>query len=128
MIYPLRVYIEDTDMMGIVYHSNYLKFFERARTEWLHQNGLTLTNMAKYNTYFAVHHLTMDFKAPARLEDKLKIESVLEKARLCQASFQQRLLNEKNDLLVEAFVNIVCVDEKMMPKRLPKAFFKGEIK
>lgn len=115
----IRVYIEDTDMMGVVYHSNYLNFFERCRTEWLRQNGLTLTAMAKDGTYFAVRHLSIDYRAAARLDDVLMIDTSVEQKGFTQLIFSQKMYNQLQVLCAEAQVIVVCLNEQWVAKRLP---------
>lgn len=119
-----RVYIEDTDMMQIVYHSNYLKYGERARTEWLRSRGFSLTNMAKDDTYFAVKHLAIDYRAPAYMEDMICVETDVQLTGFCQLEFDQRIYNQHRQLLTVLTVNVVCVNAKMSPKRLPKELSK----
>jgi acyl-CoA thioester hydrolase len=115
----IRVYIEDTDMMGVVYHSNYLNFFERARTEWLRQNELTLTAMAKDGTYFAVRHLTIDYKVSARLDDVLSIHTTVERKGFTQLIFSQKMYNQLQVLCAEASVIVVCLNEQWVATKLP---------
>ena len=73
--FDLRVYYEDTDAGGIVYHANYLCFAERARTEFLHKLGLTNRKMLAQDIGIVVTHLEIDYKQPAFLEDKLTVET-----------------------------------------------------
>ena len=115
----IRVYIEDTDMMGVVYHSNYLNFFERARTEFLRQHELTLTAMAKDGRYFAVRHLTIDYKASARLDDVLRIHTTVKRRRSTQLEFCQKMYNQAEVLCAEATVIVVCLNDQWVAKRLP---------
>ena len=79
--FTFRVYVEDTDLMGIVYHGNYLCFFERARTEMLRDNGLSLTMMATYGTNFAIHDIHIRYHHPARLDDAITIKTNCERKR-----------------------------------------------
>src|SRR5665213_589371 len=74
--YPVRVYYEDTDAGGIVYHGNYLKFAERARTEWLRSLGYDHKRVREeFNLLLIVKHLAIDYRAPARLDDRLAVET-----------------------------------------------------
>src|SRR5437764_1785090 len=71
-VWPLRVYYEDTDLGGVVYYANYLKFMERARTEWLRALGFAMSAMAReHRCQFVVQRAEIDFRAPARLDDEL---------------------------------------------------------
>ena len=119
-----RVYIEDTDMMGIVYHSNYLKFCERARTECLRSHGFSLTHLAKDDTYFAIKHLNIDYQVPAVLDDLLRIETKVMVLGFCQLKFLQSIFRQNHQLLAQLEVHVVCVNGKMSPKRLPKELSK----
>ena len=71
--FQLRVYYEDTDIGGIVYHANYLKFFERARTEWLREKGITQSSFLEQNLGFVVTRLEMDYVASAKFDDLLNV-------------------------------------------------------
>lgn len=115
-----RVYVEDTDMMGIVYHANYLKFFERARTEWLRKREFCLNNMTKDDTFFAIKGIVIDYKSPAVLDDMLGIETLALRQGFCQMRFIQKMYHQSGKLLSDIEVEVVCVNGKMMPKRLPK--------
>ena len=69
-----RVYVEDTDLMGIIYHGKYLYFFERARTDLLRANGISLTKMSEYDTYFAIRDIHIRYLFPGKLDDMLTIK------------------------------------------------------
>ena len=85
--WPVRVYFEDTDSGGIVYYASYLKFMERARTEWLRGRGIDVEGLArKDRVLFAVRSLELDYRQPARLSDLLRVSVVLERA--CRASLE----------------------------------------
>jgi acyl-CoA thioester hydrolase len=119
-----QVYLEDTDMMGIVYHANYLKFFERARSDTLRIHGFSLTNVAIDDTYFAIKTLSIDYKSPARLEDELSILTEFKAQGFCQLIFSQKMYNSAQVLLSSLEVNVVCVNSQMKPKPLPKHMIK----
>ena len=116
--FTYRVYVEDTDLMGIVYHANYLCFFERARTEFLRKMGISLTAMASYDTYFAIHDLHIQYLYPARLDDVLTITTVCERKKRCGLLFKQEMHHQAQVKLCEATVQVVCVDKNLKPKRL----------
>jgi len=118
-----RVYFEDTDLMGIVYHANYLKFFERARTEMLRTCGLSLTIMAKSNTHFAIHNVNIVYKYPARLDDVLKIKTICADKKACSFIFDQSMYNHLDQLICEAKIKVVCVDDNLKPKAMPDEMF-----
>lgn len=115
-----RVYYEDTDAGGVVYHARYLGFLERGRCEFLRQRGLSVRELAERDSIFPVIRLEVDFRSPARLDDLLRIDcEVLEVGKTSFTLGQQviRVLDDK--LLVSAVVTLVCVGPGMKPKRLP---------
>jgi acyl-CoA thioester hydrolase len=122
-----RAYWEDTDGGGIVYYANYLRFLERARTEWLRSLGYSQRALAEEpGILFAVVSLNIEYRAPAKLDDELLItcEPAVEGAATIR--FAQRIYRgvgtalTKEGLLVEASVRVACVDARTLrPKRLP---------
>jgi acyl-CoA thioester hydrolase len=128
-----RVYWEDTDGGGIVYYANYLRFLERARTEWLRSLGYSQRELAKEpGIVFAVVSLSIEYRKPARLDDELVItcEPQLEGSTLIV--FAQRIhregagQGEAPSLLVEASVRVACLDaQTLRPKRLPEFLTRG---
>lgn len=114
-----RVYIEDTDSMGIVYHANYLKFFERARTDMLREQGFSLVELASQQVYFAIQNAQIEFLFPARLDDTITIQTQLVKQTLCSLLFEQSMQNVDNKRLSQLTVLVVCVNAHMKPQRLP---------
>lgn len=115
-----RVYWEDTDGGGIVYYANYLRFLERARTEWLRSLGHSQQELTQTRgILFAVAGLTVEYRRPARLDDELRITCAPQAERATVLRFAQRI-ERGMDLLVEADVRVVCVDARTLrPKRLP---------
>lgn len=120
MDFPIRVYYEDTDAGGVVYHARYLHFFERARTEWLRQFGFSQQRLFDEKLAFVVKKMTMDYKLPARLDDLLTVKSQLVEMKGAKLIFEQTLWN--NDVcLNQATVTVACVNlEKMKPIALPE--------
>jgi acyl-CoA thioester hydrolase len=120
-----RVYWEDTDAGGIVYYGNYLRFLERARTEWLRSLGFSQLKLAEEpGVLFAVVSLNIEYRRPAKLDDELV--TTCEPALVGSASirFAQRIFRSaqqtKESLLVEASVRVACIDARTLrPKRLP---------
>ncbi len=108
--WQVRVYYEDTDAGGVVYHSNYLNFMERARTEWLRHLGYEQTYLRDVlNLIFVVHSMQISFKKPAKFNDLLLITSKLVKiGRGSFEFFQQIDVNQQ--VMVEATVKVACVD------------------
>ena len=106
---PVRVYIEDTDAGGIVFYGNYLKFFERARTEFLRSIGVEQSVTIENNLIFVVRHVAVDYRAPARLDDLLTISCAVHSIRPTRVLFSQSA-NRANDgmSLVNAEVEVVA--------------------
>ncbi|WP_293391792.1 tol-pal system-associated acyl-CoA thioesterase [Nevskia sp.] len=124
--WPLRVYYEDTDVSGVVYHANYLKFFERARTEWLRSLGYSQESLRhEVQVAFTVSRVEVAFRSPARLDDELIVTVAI--AELKRASLvmtqQLRLGDVDGKLLAEAEVKVVSVDAtSFKPCALPDGF------
>ncbi len=114
-----RIYAEDVDHMGIVYHSNYLYFFERARTESLRTKSYSLTQLAQQGTHFAIKEAQLKFLYPARLDDLVQIKTEVEHLRPTLLGFHQFMYNQAGKLLCEGTISVVCLNEKYKPKRLP---------
>ena len=117
-----RVYAEDTDFMGIVYHSNYLCFFERARTDFLREIGLPLSLLATYDCHFAIHTAQLRYLNPARLEDLLVITTKIGSISPCSLVFDQNMQKQDNTMLCQLKIKIACVNQSLKPKRLPELF------
>ncbi|MBV7314548.1 tol-pal system-associated acyl-CoA thioesterase [Shewanella sp. NIFS-20-20] len=126
-IWPISVYYEDTDAGGVVYHANYLKFFERARSEWLTCVGISQTQLLKDDLAFVVKRASLDFICPARFEQKLAVHSQITEMTRTSIKFTQRLLDDNSVCYCEAEVLVVCVQlSKMRPKGIP-SFIKQEL-
>ncbi|HHR6079248.1 TPA: tol-pal system-associated acyl-CoA thioesterase [Providencia alcalifaciens] len=120
--WPVRVYYEDTDAGGVVYHARYLAFFERARTEMLRNKGINQQSLLAENLGFVVRSMTIDFIKGARLDDLLEVETEVVEIKRASLLFQQRLVDSQGNLLCGATALIACVDtSKMKPKALPKS-------
>lgn len=120
---PIRVYYEDTDAGGIVYHSTYLNFMERARTEWLMAKGINLNTHAQtHNEMFVVRKLNIEYRQPAHLCDDLIVQSkIIERSRT-RALFEQNILRG-DEILTRGSVEIVTLDvNTRRPKPLPNFF------
>ena len=108
--WSIRVYYEDTDSGGVVYHSNYLNFMERARTEWLRQLGFEQTYIRdELNVIFVVHNMQIIFKKPAKFNDMLTVNSKLHKVGHSSFEFLQKI-TVNQQILVEAQVKLACVN------------------
>ncbi len=120
--FPVRVYFEDTDSGGVVYHSNYLKFMERSRTEWLRCIGIDQRHL-KYEEHimFVVHRIDIQYKLPARFNDDLVVKSELIEIGSSKIEFRQMIYRDE-EMLIDAHVDIACIDsEKFKPVRIPSA-------
>jgi tol-pal system-associated acyl-CoA thioesterase len=118
---PVRVYYQDTDAGGVVFHAQYLAFMERARTELLNAKGLDLAAMAdERRLLFLVHELNARFHAPARLNDMLSVSAEVVKMGRASLVFGHRVERE-TELLVEAEVTLAIVHrDRMRPARMPE--------
>ena len=118
--FPVRIYFEDTDSGGVVYHSNYLKFIERARTEWLRNVGIDQRHLKhQAHIMFVVHRIDIQYKLPARFNDDLIVKSELIDIGSSKIEFRQMIYRE-DELLIDASVDIACIDsEKFKPVRIP---------
>jgi 4-hydroxybenzoyl-CoA thioesterase len=128
--WPLRVYIEDTDLGGIVYHVNYLKFMERARTELLRQCGGSQQTLLADDIIFVVTRTDCRYVNPARLDDELLVEVGIERASGVRVAFHQRIIRvEDGRLLCEANVDVACVRASdMRPRRWPENLLQKTMK
>ncbi|MBT5231800.1 MAG: tol-pal system-associated acyl-CoA thioesterase [Methylococcales bacterium] len=122
--WPVRVYYEDTDSGGVVYYANYLKFFERARTEMLRSKGLEQDFLrSKHNIMFAVADVHIQYHRPARFNDALVVVSDVVQLKKAGMSFHQVIYLQSNleTPLCTADVKIACIDEaSFRPTRIPE--------
>jgi len=122
----LRVYWEDTDASGVVYHANYLKWAERGRTEWLRALGGEQQRwIVEAGIAFTVAEMTVRYRRPARLDDRVLIKTELGVQRRASLIFEQRILHaDSGELLAQMSVKAGCVDVKTFrPRPLPEWFF-----
>lgn len=120
MDFPVRVYYEDTDAGGVVYHARYLHFFERARTEYLRKLGFSQSMlMQAWDIAFVVKTISIDFLSPARLDDALQVKTTIAEIRRASLVFTQHLvLGEK--VLCQANISVACVAlSQMKPTAIP---------
>lgn len=120
--WPIRVYYEDTDAGGVVYHARYVAFYERARTEMLRQRNFYQQQLLSEHIAFAVRRMTVDYLQPARLDDMLEVHSKITSIRGASLTFAQCIMNSDGTLLSQANVLIACIDpHQMKPIALPKS-------
>lgn len=115
----LRVYYEDTDLAGIVYYANYLKFIERGRTEYVREIGVDQTRLkAETGIVFAVRRVEADYLAPAKFDDVLDVVTTVERASGVRLVMRQ-VVERGGVVLFEALVTLVALSETGAPARLP---------
>lgn len=120
--FPVRVYFENTDAGGVVYHGEYLKFLERARTEWLRHLGFDHQALARdHHVVFVVTAAAIDFSKPARLDDNLAVSVRLESLGKVRGVFAQEIRRD-DEVLVKATITVACVTgEAFKPAEIPTA-------
>ena len=126
--WPVRVYYEDTDAGGVVYYANYLRYLERARTEFLRKLGFEQDKLAtEKNIIFIVRKVTIDYIKPASFNELLNVNARITELRNASMLFQQSILNQQEECICEAEVKIACIDQTTMkPVTIPE-FIKSEL-
>lgn len=116
----IRVYYEDTDSGGVVYHANYLNFMERARTEWLRDLGVNQHSLKiKDNVMFVVANMAIKFKKSAVLDDELTVHTKLLKLKPCSLDLIQDIF-KGNELLIHSSITVACIDaSQLKPLKIP---------
>ena len=135
-VWQTRVYYEDTDAGGVVYYANYLKYMERARTEWLRALGVEQDHLKKeLNILFAVRSVNIEYKKPARFNDSLDISVIPHALKPASVSFKQDITqeNHQENLYTRSEVNVVCLNADdfspcVIPKTLHQTLKLGDIK
>lgn len=117
-LWPVRVYYEDTDMGGIVYYANYLKYIERARSEWLRGLGLDQVALKAQGFVFAVRRVEADYLSPARFDDELTVRTGLSALTPARVVLDQQVMRGDVPLFF-ARVTVVCLTTALRPARLP---------
>jgi len=113
---PVRIYYEDTDFSGIVYHANYLRYLERGRSDFFRRVGISHTELAKADTAFAVIHMTLDFKRSARIDDALVVRTTYDRVKGVRLYVTQRV-TRGDEVLLEARAEAVCITLDGRPRR-----------
>ncbi len=118
--WPVRVYYEDTDLGGVVYYANYLKFMERARTEWLRSFAIQQDDIRdRFDVIFAVRQVQIDYFLPAKFNDELVVSASVDKQGKASITFEQKIMRD-TELLAKAKVKIACLDGTIFkPVSLP---------
>ncbi|WP_372965435.1 tol-pal system-associated acyl-CoA thioesterase [Marinobacter sp.] len=119
---PIRVYIEDTDAGGIVFHAKYLHYMERARTEWVRSHGVELRAGLEDNVSYVVQRMNLHYAAPAKLDDQLLVTAEpIASSRVWMTFRQQVLRANDRQLMCDAEVRVACVAlDTGKPRRLPE--------
>jgi len=117
--FKVRVYFEDTDFSGNVYHASYLKFFERGRTEWLRARGIHHSKLARDGLAFAVRKMEIGFEAAAGIDDELLVTTIVKTVSGARILLEQHIMRD-DLLLTKAEVMIVVMNEQGRATRLPK--------
>jgi acyl-CoA thioester hydrolase len=122
--WPIQIYWEDTDAGGVVYHSNYLKFFERARSEWLRHQGVVQTELAKlHNVVFVLRGVGMQYLKPARMDDACEVWLAPDSLGRASLGVLQ-VLKRQDEVLCRAHVELACVRaDSFTPARIPAALY-----
>ena len=126
--FPVRIYYEDTDFSGYVYHAAYLKFFERGRTEFLRDLGIHHFELIEHGIAFAVRKMEIDFLGAAKIDDLLTVETKVAEATPVRLVLEQTILRE-DTVLTKARVLVVAIKTTGGPVRLPaglRALLQGE--
>lgn len=125
-IWPVRVYYEDTDAGGVVFYANYLKYFERARTEMLRAMGYEQDELiANESVIFVVRSVQVDYLSPARFNEQLLVSAKVSLAKKASLVFEQVVIRG-DDVLCKGSVRIACLDaQTMRPKAIPEILFRA---
>ncbi len=128
-VWPVRVYYEDTDAGGVVYYANYLKFMERARSEWLRKLGFEQDRLVQQDgVVLIVHHVSVDYLKPGRFNDLLDVSVRILRRGRASLELAQEVTRQPGELLCTGMVRVVCVDAvDLRPCALPANLLK-EIK
>lgn len=119
-VLPVRVYYEDTDFTGVVYHANYLRYFERGRSDFLRMAGVSHTDLLAHHepAAFVVTRMEVDFRRPARIDDALLVRTTYDEARGPRLAISQRIVRG-DDLIAAAAVSAACISLEGRPRKPP---------
>lgn len=116
----IRVYYDDTDAGGVVYYANYLKYLERARTDFMEQLGFSVKGYQDEGIWFTVVRIEVNYRSPAFYGDVVDVSTQLVEAKRVRFTLTHTIRNSKGVLLVEATTTMACVDSTMKPRALPE--------
>ena len=119
--FELTIFVEDTDFQGFVYHANYIKYFERARSNFLTINGISQNDLRQSNLGFVIKRIDIDFLYPAKLGEKLIVQTEVEKKSKARMLFKQKIVSDdKKNQICKGSVEVCLVDiETKKPKPFP---------
>ena len=120
-VWPVRIYYEDTDAGGVVYYANYLKYMERARTEWLRRLGFEQDSLRQqHGVLFVVQHVSLDYLKPGRFNDLLEVSVRILRRGRASLELAQDISRAQGEILCAGKARIVCVDDtSFRPRALP---------
>ncbi len=120
-VLPVRVYYEDTDLTGVVYHANYVRYFERGRSDFLRLAGVSHASLLLLDdpAAFAVTRIAIEFRLAARIDDALEVRTLFESTRGVRLNIAQRIVRE-DKLVASAAVEVVCIDAQGRARRPPR--------
>jgi acyl-CoA thioester hydrolase len=119
----LKIYYEDTDAGGVVYYANYLRYFERARTEFLMDKGIDIARYHNEGYFFVVIHVEISYRKPATLGDTIEIATELAGLSSATITMNHKVLKQ-GELLVESSVRLACINREGKPQRIPQGITK----
>ena len=119
-VLPVRIYYEDTDFTGFVYHANYLRYFERGRSDFFRLVGVSHTALAAQNVAFTLTHIAVDFRKAAHVDDALLVRTTYDSIKGPRLFVSQRIVRGP-DLIAEAEVHAACIDLSGRATRPPSA-------
>ncbi len=123
-VLPVRIYYEDTDFTGAVYHANYLRYFERGRSDFLRLLGVGHVSLAEAETAFTVTRIELDFERAARIDDALLVRTLFVAAKGPRMMIAQRILRGE-DIIARAAVQVACIDLSGRARRPPQTLVKA---
>ena len=123
-IYKTKIYYEDTDAGGIVYYANYLKYFERARTEWIYSLGFNHNKLSALDTLIVVRSCYIDYEKSVKFEEKIEVVSELSKLSPVRINLIQ-FVKVGNETRVKAKVELAVIDQAGKPKKMPEDLYKS---
>lgn len=122
----IKVYYKDTDCGGVVYYANYLNYFEQARTEWMEERGASIRQLKENGIQFIVRNALLEYRSPARYGDILQIETKADKITGASITFSYHVREkESGRLIVTGSTQLVCIDEKLKPCKMPEKLLKN---